>query len=136
MSAGASAFIAEFPRSIDRGLIEAHDGPRNRQGITDFRDQLIAASLKLQVRQDLGRKSHHFRDQLIAASLKRGVAAMDGGAFAYFRDQLIAASLKRGCALDVAAWPAEFPRSIDRGLIEAVISLPASSKWHEISAIN
>ena len=39
--------VETFPRSIDRGLIEARYLRRRRTGLSGFRDQLIAASLKL-----------------------------------------------------------------------------------------
>ena len=37
----------------------------------NFRDQLIAASLKRNAARSVARSAAHFRDQLIAASLKR-----------------------------------------------------------------
>src|SRR5438045_1820278 len=87
----------QFPRSIDRGLIEAVMTAFYVTNKTNFCDQWIAASLKLPLtkRRRLLRKAY-FRDQLIAASLKLRV---NGGRSYYrhdFRDQLIAASLKLG----------------------------------------
>ena len=70
-----------FPRSADRGLIEARSRlPIDCDRVADFRDQLIAASLKLcqtswQIRS-IG--DDHFRDQLIAASLKHEGSALHG----------------------------------------------------------
>ena len=60
-----------FPRSADRGLIEAWWPINGKRTPEDrFRDQLIAASLKLA--DPLSDAAHlpRFRDQLIAASLK------------------------------------------------------------------
>ena len=62
----------EFPRSADRGLIEAASACRaNVQSRDDFRDQLIAASLKHALGTAQSCTGRNFRDQLIAASLKR-----------------------------------------------------------------
>ena len=61
----------------------------------------------------------HFRDQLIAASLKPEPLHVFGQEGPNFRDQLIAASLKPVVGLGFQPARREFPRSIDRGLIEA-----------------
>jgi len=42
--------------------------------IADFRDQLIAASLKRRFLGAIGEQMGDFRDQLIAASLKRRIS--------------------------------------------------------------
>ena len=76
-----------------------------------------------------------FRDQLIAASLK---PIRVGGAVPRefpFRDQLIAASLKLIASTTVVQTPSAFPRSIDRGLIEARAS-PCHAAPRHLSAIN
>ena len=108
-----------FPRSIDRGLIEAILVLPESGIHVCFRDQLIAASLKPQSTGEVTRSQdsfprsidrglieasfsvrsivwgRSFRDQLIAASLKPcGWLGTHAGRRS-FRDQLIAASLKR-----------------------------------------
>ena len=66
--------LGEFPRSADRGIIEARAvRSRGYPVPVRFRDQLIAASLKLRDRLPATRGARRFRDQLIAASLKRRV---------------------------------------------------------------
>ena len=69
----APCAIDAFPRSADRGLIEA--AMRSAEALTDrrrqFRDQLIAASLKPDLAPSRDDLAAEFRDQLIAASLKR-----------------------------------------------------------------
>ena len=84
-----------FPRSIDRGLIEAFTSTPQELNVGGFRDQLIAASLKreLNVRVEV-QNFLCFRDKLIAASLKPYLASPAGCCAPRFRDQLIAASLK------------------------------------------
>src|SRR5205807_10331631 len=62
--------FGRFPRSIDRGLIEASADLKPTSTPTNFRDQLIAASLKRLSSKHPERYNDHFRDQLIAASLK------------------------------------------------------------------
>ena len=85
-----------------------------------FRDQLIAASLKQASAVAVRLAGATFRDQLIAASLKPADARdTRSRMYAPFRDQLIAASLKPHEAAGLAATDTAFPRSIDRGLIEA-----------------
>ena len=135
--------IRLFPRSIDRGLIEAWSALFARSSASPFRDQLIAASLKPDCAGDTAEPLLAFRDQLIAASLKqepllqsktwavtfprsidRGLIEAhwrraEATAASAFRDQLIAASLKRPGARITKAVAGCFPRSIDRGLIEA-----------------
>ena len=61
-----------FPRSIDRGPIEAVAAlSTRRHDAVHFRDQSIAAPLKL-VRYSMPvRVSTYFRDRMIAAPLKR-----------------------------------------------------------------
>src|SRR5947208_3288318 len=62
----------QLPRSADRGLIEARLSLRQGTSvIPHYRDQLIAASLKLARLKDAGQRIFYYRDQLIAASLKR-----------------------------------------------------------------
>src|SRR5206468_2070128 len=61
-----------FPRSRDRGLIEALDTPTKRIfTIVCFRDREIAASLKQTRRSTSRPQSFCFRDREIAASLKQ-----------------------------------------------------------------
>src|SRR5438132_567498 len=78
-----------FPRSYDRGLIEAPDrAPPAAPPPADFRDHMIAASLKP------GQHSATFRDHMIAASLNRPRPPCCGAVLGHFRDHMIAASLK------------------------------------------
>ena len=87
-----------------------------------FRDHLIAASLKLcGHRPPYASRSANFRDHLIAASLKLLLhpGSVDSR-HAYFRDHLIAASLKLFAPGALCDAGGRFPRSSDRGLIEAV----------------
>src|SRR5438876_12225859 len=81
-----SAAESKFPRSCDRGLIEAitcFDWPRHP---CHFRDHVIAASLKLCYCRHERIDPYHFRDHVIAASLKREVARTTGGEVSNFRD--------------------------------------------------
>ena len=81
--------FAVTPRKLDsRSLIN-----RELEG-RDFRDQLIAASLKPTTSGALSLRGANFRDQLIAASLKPDDRRVLAANCADFRDQLIAASLK------------------------------------------
>ncbi len=92
-----SADLVElFPRSIDRGSIEANRVTDVRNRSVTFRVQLIAAPLKLEA---LG----------IAPGLHTTA----------FRVQLIAAPLKQVNQCVFQRIRHNFPRSIDRGSIEA-----------------
>ncbi len=64
----------------------------------------------------------YFRDQLIAAPLKQQIQMDETGAITYFRDQLIAAPLKLLMPRPDEAHRRRFPRSADRGPIEAVLA--------------
>ncbi len=75
----------------------------------------------------MDRATANFRDQLIAASLKLASACASCNFDRHFRDQLIAASLKLPPERPRLGRLAEFPRSIDRGLIEAP-ALPAGTE--------
>src|SRR5437660_9756153 len=110
-----------FPRSIDRGPIEAQDDYRQALELQGyFRDRLIAAPLKRITRitpwprispfpRSIDRGPieaqeekpgqfipAHFRDRLIAAPLKRSKRLYSPARSGYFRDRLIAAPLCRG----------------------------------------
>jgi len=100
-----------FPRSDDRGPIEACNGRRVCIPSTDFRDQMIAAPLK---RRAFG---------------VRPLGSTD------FRDQMIAAPLKPACGSWAAALSSSFPRSDDRGPIEAMSWRRGTSARPHISAI-
>src|SRR5947209_2523830 len=56
---------------------------------------------------------------MIAASLKRVTLTFGAEGAHHFRDHMIAASLKPGRAVAVPVPVSGFPRSYDRGLIEA-----------------
>ncbi len=60
-----------------------------------------------------------FRDHMIAAPLKQTIRIDLLPNCQTFRDQLIAAPLKRGTAHRSRRTSVDFPRSIDRGSIEA-----------------
>jgi len=84
-----------FPRSIDRGPIEAFDGEVHPKRSAHFRDQLIAAPLKREGLYHFLCSNIDFRDQLIAAPLKPLTRLLLPFLTINFRDQLIAAPLKR-----------------------------------------
>ncbi len=90
----------QFPRSPDRGPIEA----------------LPACWLRS--------ASAYFRDHQIAAPLKQRNSPMHGLAkFPHFRDHQIAAPLKRASEIRSGEFSPGFPRSPDRGPIEAAARL-------------
>src|SRR5579875_3856333 len=101
-----------FPRSFDRGPIEAMRIERTRDTRTDyFRDHLIAAPLKRAWKKGYISQDQHFRDHLIAAPLKLGVLC------------------GKAVCKDL------FPRSFDRGPIEALSSISYRLRALIISAI-
>ena len=85
-----------FPRSKDRGLIEARLVERVTEVVTSFRDRKIAASLKLRPQRPGRCRSVSFprsKDRgLIEACGRR---LLHSGCRTRFRDRKIAASLKR-----------------------------------------
>src|SRR5437763_632486 len=89
-----SPVLLRFPRSDDRGLIEALGSTGPPHCWPDFRDQMIAASLKRFFYLQLFFRFRYFRDQMIAASLKPLHHNLANIKVADFRDQMIAASLK------------------------------------------
>src|SRR2546422_919693 len=101
-----------IPRSIDRGPIEACWKMTGHGHGRRFRDQLIAAPLKLLVLIPTGLVDARFRDQLIAAPLK-----------------LFPFSRKLRITLPI-------PRSIDRGPIEAMMLGQGIVTTSSDSAIN
>src|SRR5579875_1985865 len=141
-----------FPRSPDRGPIEAGGVGGWPEGQPlDFRDHQIAAPLKhcaltlkrkmdvifprspdrgpIDASKALAARStvaSHFRDHQIAAPLKHCPFAPGAGAAPpHFRDHQIAAPLKPGGKpYEVTPREGEFPRSPDRGPIEAICLLP------------
>src|SRR5579885_704053 len=84
-----------FPRSVDRGPIEACRPPPAAKTGPDFRDQSIAAPLKQLKWRVLHHPRQHFRDQSIAAPLKPAAVPSKPRPEAHFRDQSIAAPLKQ-----------------------------------------
>jgi len=78
----------------------------------------------------------HFRDQLIAAPLKHYIADDTDMPIGDFRDQLIAAPLKPSPPISARKAAKRFPRSIDRGPIEAPPALGPLCLGRIISAIN
>src|SRR5256885_342704 len=85
----------------------------------NFRDQLIAAPLKRILPAPRRAEAWDFRDQLIAAPLKQHYPVEVLAAVGHFRDQLIAAPLKPGTQDGHQLPHGRFPRSADRGPIEA-----------------
>src|SRR5258708_2524878 len=80
---------------------------------------MIAAPLKQPI-EDLARHAQRsFRDQMIAAPLKRGTTPSELNTPASFRDQMIAAPLKLLRLVPALSQNQLFPRSDDRGPIEA-----------------
>ena len=80
--------------------------------------------------------SARFRDQLIAASLKLSWNTSNSQTSFRFRDQLIAASLKQNIEQVEREDRTTFPRSIDRGLIEACATMLSTLVKTRVSAIN
>jgi len=80
---------------------------------------MIAASLKPEAPLCHAASLSDFRDQMIAASLKLPIRPDATCMFGDFRDQMIAASLKHRSFRCSAEHDLTFPRSNDRGLIEA-----------------
>ena len=85
----------------------------------NFRDLQIAAPLKPASGDALMRKPFHFRDLQIAAPLKLVPRGGSGERTADFRDLQIAAPLKQGEDRGLECDLPRFPRSSDRGPIEA-----------------
>src|SRR2546425_932719 len=108
-----------FPRSRDRGLIEASPSNDTANAVACFRDREIAASLKLIIAIVFDRGSGLFprsRDRGLIEAMLRRFHAGCGHPFPRSRDRgLIEALRIRSTRMHDAA----FPRSRDRGLIEA-----------------
>jgi hypothetical protein len=62
----------------------------------DFREQQLAASLKLVEDRHVVGSALYFREQQLAASLKRRRRTHGRAVYVHFREQQLAASLKRG----------------------------------------
>ena len=107
---------SRFPRSEDRGLIEAPDCRRKHAATQlHFRDPRIAASLKPGDCVHDGPEFLHFRDPRIAASLKHWRRGWREVRFVDFRDPRIAASLKQPASRP-RAQPGRCPPRGGRGL--------------------
>ncbi|GEM_PF-1192902 len=116
-----------FPRSPDRGPIEASKALAARSTVAShFRDHQIAAPLKhCPFAPGAGAAPPHFRDHQIAAPLKLDDSLERSRWCLDFRDHQIAAPLKPGGKpYEVTPREGEFPRSPDRGPIEAICLLP------------
>src|SRR5579875_3119370 len=105
-----------FPRSPDRGPIEARKAPLMPRPA-----------------------SFHFRDHQIAAPLKLFLLQNQSSSLPYFRDHQIAAPLKLTELRHCASGERAFPRSPDRGPIEASKALRLAIGWvhfrdHQIAA--
>src|SRR5687768_15273792 len=86
----------KFPRSYDRGLIEARPTTRRLQRLPSSRDHMIAASLKRKSIPPSSCSSASSRDHMIAASLKQDeLEVISYDVTQGSRDHMIAASLKR-----------------------------------------
>jgi len=88
-------------------------------GLSNFRDQQIAAPLKQEGGRVFADSAADFRDQQIAAPLKRYASCCTGRSTCHFRDQQIAAPLKPAMPPSPCRSSHLFPRSADRGPIEA-----------------
>src|SRR5579884_2643152 len=108
-----------FPRSRDRGPIEASNSRLVRWASWYFRDHVIAAPLTPAVPLHPFVRAVDFRDHVIAAPLKRDAASVVVALLFDFRDHVIAAPLKRPLRFDARLRKVRFPRSRDRGPIEA-----------------
>ena len=88
----------EFPRPTGRGLIEAEpDAIEQFELDADFRDQLVAASLKLGMKEPDAYSLMEFPRPTGRGLIEAGVNASDAQSpDTDFRDQLVAASLKLG----------------------------------------
>src|SRR5579884_428759 len=84
-----------FPRSFDRGPIEAAQDATCLYLEPHFRDHLIAAPLKHRTSRPRRAVSPNFRDHLIAAPLKPRFPVRRRPELQHFRDHLIAAPLKQ-----------------------------------------
>ena len=105
-------------------------------GYGDFRDQLVAAPLKLVTSNANVPTPLYFRDQLVAAPLKLRFFGCLHVLILHFRDQLVAAPLK--LAHSGSRWRCQpaFPRPIGRGPIEARWHRTIISRVATISATN
>ena len=94
--------LLSYPRSSDRGLIEARDGePRARRPSRSIRGLRTAASLKHFASGAAGALDDTIRGLRTAASLKRGDLKVQSIHLDPIRGLRTAASLKRGGAGDV-----------------------------------
>ena len=108
-----------FPRSPERGLIEASRRALDHQVSVRFprspeRGLIEAWSIKAAIR-----RSEYFRAPRSAASLKRGWHPDTRHDHRHFRAPRSAASLKPVTLRLPELWGWQFPRSPERGLIEA-----------------
>ena len=93
-----------FPRSEDRGPIEARSASAETRRHIHFRDLRIAAQLKQLLGNSLIHISRDFRDLRIAAQLKPPGPRRFRGHIWHFRDLRIAAQLKHGMCRSCTAW--------------------------------
>ena len=120
-----SAPAPAFPRSAERGSIEAVIRPL-ASSITraGFHAQLSVAPLKLKVTKDNGATVCSFHAQLSVAPLKRiGPLSVERNASAGFHAQLSVAPLKLASGSLNDGLLITFPRSAERGSIEALIKV-------------
>ena len=119
-----------FPRSEDRGLIEASHYFPPFFAWAYFRDPRIAASLKQECGDILRLLVVHFRDPRIAASLKRASASSKTSCPSSFPRSEDRGLIEAGFRRRPKAFRPVFPRSEDRGLIEAMPLLSYQSiRW-------
>ena len=119
-----------FPRSIDRGPIEALWFPWSLSVHNScFRDQLIAAPLKRCRHCNIADSKTRFRDQLIAAPLKLYIQSSERSNLFLFPRSIDRGPIEAaGCPERCASLMA-FPRSIDRGPIEAFGTDPVTNDY-------
>ena len=111
----------EFPRSSERGPIEALGCARAKRARSHFRAHLSAAPLKpANLSDDWPSWAPYFRAHLSAAPLKRAVILPLPPRAVDFRAHLSAAPLKQLPLASAERWGSIFPRSSERGPIEAL----------------
>ncbi len=126
-----------FPRSIERGLIEAV-GPWIKIGLAPFafRVQLNAASLKQHGYPLPGTTAAPFRVQLNAASLKPLIKLFTMRSRRCFPRSIERGLIEATGLIACAEQQATFPRSIERGLIEARSRHDSGVRSTALSAFN
>ena len=112
----------KFPRSIERGSIEAIIGNRKRRLIGKFPRSIERGSIEAFWPFEPGRGGvRRFHAQLSVAPLKLFLSTLLRAPDNRFHAQLSVAPLKHSVFSDASTEGRAFPRSIERGSIEALI---------------